>query len=165
MIRYTSGWDADVDSMGRVRTLSLDDGWEDEPRAGWWRRRGGRPDDCHTCSQGLDSQGHGGGAYLGADQPPRINGLLKARVEACVDGSLQQDGLIAAGFRSRSRWCWRWRSRWRGSFLLLLLLSLRLLLLFLRIFIGAVLWLGIKLGSLTCLSTRTLQSIPLTSWL
>ena len=51
-----------------------------------------------TCSQGLDSQGHGGGAYLGADQPPRINGLLKAR----VDGRLQQDALPRGG-RERGR--------------------------------------------------------------
>ena len=35
---HTSGWDAEVDSKVKGRTLTLDDGFEDEPRAdgGMW---------------------------------------------------------------------------------------------------------------------------------
>ncbi len=48
--------------------LSLDAGCDDEPRAGWWRGRGG-PEDCRTGSQVLCEPWHGGGVYLAAGFP------------------------------------------------------------------------------------------------
>ena len=80
--------------------LSLDAGCDDEPRAGWWRGRGG-PEDCRTGRQVLCEPWHGGGVYLAAGHLPRSNGLLKT----CVDGSIEQKllSLSATGFRGLRR--------------------------------------------------------------